>query len=90
MEFTPFNIALGISMVIGVIITVFGAVELYSLGLDWLLGVENCVFKPVREVTETVECVVDTNSTMRDLARSISLILVGIPLALFSYYKIKK
>ena len=92
MKFVPFTIALGIIGVIGGIMALVGGVGLFNLGLDWVLGVESCSY--IRAIEQGVEavkdCSRDMNAIKRDLAQSVSLIAVGMPVAIFSYFKIRK
>ena len=92
MKFTPFTIAMGIMGVVGGVMAVIGGVGLWNLGLDWILGVEVCSYSRVLEpaVEAVRDCSRDVNAIKRDLAQSISLLLVGKPLAWFAYFKIRK
>ena len=75
------------------ITSVVGAGKLANVGLETVLGVEDCKFgsRPIPtkedEVIEPV-CEQDTNQTKRDIASGLSMLLISLPVSLMSYRKI--
>lgn len=78
-----YKLAMGILLVVAGIMTIVGAVQLLNIGLDQLLGVQNCVGR----IAEG--CVKDTNGVKRDLAQALATVLIAKPVAVLAYFKIK-
>jgi len=85
---SPFTIAVALIFVVTGIMAVVGAGTLANIGLETLLGVENCIYEG-RPVVDEFVCKSDSNGTKRDIARGLSMFLTSLPVSVFSYFKIK-
>lgn len=88
-----FTITLSLVFLITTIMAIVGAGRLVNTGLDVALGVETCTYRPSIERVEKEsieECSVDTNSQKRDVAGGLAMLLVALPISIFSYRKMRK
>ncbi len=86
-KMSVFTLAMGILLVIVVIMTMIAGGQLLNLGLDWVLGVENCYY--AREAIAQ-ECSKDINGIKRDIANSVSMLVIAAPMAWFTFKQLKK
>lgn len=93
MKVSIITMALAIVFVVTGLFAVFNTGILVKLGLDRLIGVEDCRYGvPIdREATTTsdVECAYNVNNAKRDAAQAAAIILVTLPAAYLSYRRLK-
>lgn len=91
-----FTIAIALVFLVTGIMSVVGAGKLANIGLEKVLGVENCDYRyntPKPNITGTTPeyvCKPDTNRTKKDMADSLAMILISLPVSIWSYRKINK
>ena len=85
------TIAISIVFVISTTASMFsGGGFVNTIIRDIVLNVDNCYYTPIQEKDTGFNCSKDTNQTKRDVAQSVSLLMFSVPLAIFTYGKIKK
>ena len=94
-----FKIALAVILVVSTITVLFSAGQLINtITRDYILGTDDCRYEypPEKPMTmmnpvEPVEvCTKNSNETKRDLAGSLSILIVSLPIAILSYRKLRK
>lgn len=101
-----FKIASGLIMVVAILTSMFAVGSLGKLGLEKLMGVDNCFYtrpmvEPKDDDVDYVQSTEDSvqakqckeesnNNTRRQIADSLAILLVSIPLSVLFYKQTKK
>ena len=96
---TVLLVTIAVLFLVSAIISLVSASRLISeTTKTYLLGVESCTYKPVARVLEPTEnyipekeeCKVDFNNARRVLADTIAMLIVSLPVAVFTYRRLFK
>jgi hypothetical protein len=92
-----FKLASGLLLVISVATSMFAAGSIGKLGLEAVLGVDNCSYTrypsepKVESVDYTKQCESETtNNNKRQVADGIAMLVIALPLAVLFYRRTKE
>lgn len=93
---TIITVAFALFFVITGLFAIFSAGTILNIGLERVIGVEDCRVDYPRDVSDIPgiipeeRCEFDTNRAKKDAARAVTTLLVTVPAAWYSYRGLKR
>jgi len=75
-----YKLAMGILLIVTGVMVIVASVQLLNIGLDQILGVENCIYERVGKL-----CKPDINGIKKDIAQALALLIIASPTAWFAH-----